>query len=145
MLSKLSACVFDCAYLCAGLFVCVCVCAPSLCGSVTDRMRPLSRRCWGDNRYCSPRCTATALSLCMSKGGCCRGRARGVWTRTHRGPPMTASAVFFMIRDKIMSLQHPWKYPPWVYYPCVSFSVEEVSVRVFFLKIEREQCQRMSM
>lgn len=35
---------------CAGLFVCLCVHISYLCGSVTDRMRPLSRSCWGDNR-----------------------------------------------------------------------------------------------
>lgn len=56
-------CLIAWVYICVGLFVCLWVCNPPLCGRVTDRMRPLSRRCWGDNQYCSPRCVATVLLL----------------------------------------------------------------------------------
>lgn len=106
MLSKL--CVCMCVFDCVCLSVCVCVSAPRLCGSVTDRMRPLSRRCWGDNRYCSPRCAAAALARYARRGRLLPGLAEeepGEYGHTlTEATVMSAFAVFFMIRDKIMSL-----------------------------------------
>lgn len=132
---------------CAGL--CVHVCASCLCGSVTDRMRPLSRGCWGDNQYRSPQCAATALSPYE-----CRGEAaaepgwegaRGVGTHTHRGPLMLAFAVFFMIRDKIMSLYSPPEnIPHGCIIPVYLFCGGGEGYFCFFFNIHCEQCQQMS-
>lgn len=68
MLSKLRACM--CVFECVPMHMQACfvyLCAPRLCGSVTDRMRPLSGRCWGDNQYCSPRCVNTTLSCFLRR------------------------------------------------------------------------------
>lgn len=92
-----------CLCTCRFVFAFVCLCAPRLCGSVTDRMRPLSGRCWGDNQYCSPRCVNPTLScvfffffvcVCVVRDASW-GRARGVWTRIRRGPPDTGLCCLF--------------------------------------------------
>lgn len=76
------------------------MCAPHLCGSVTDRMRPLDRRCRGDNQYGSPRCAAPALSLVMGHRGVWLTNSQGNMDTHSQTPP---SAVVF-ICDKINDL-----------------------------------------
>lgn len=81
----------------------------SLCGRVTVRMRPLSRDDQGDDQYRSPMCVAATLCPYVRRGGVRSwwGRAWGVGMHArHRPhpPPMPSFSVFFMIRDKIMSL-----------------------------------------
>ncbi len=136
-------CVRLCVPTCVQGCVCVCVCTSPVweCDrqNETSQQKMLGRQSILLTKVCgySPRLLCASREAAAGSGW---GRARGVWTHTHRGPSDAGLCCLFYDTWQDNESIAPLKISPKGALSLCIFSVEEC----FFLKIHREQCHQMS-